>query len=269
MSVIKDELDSLRQLDELARKGTFIHRLNPLVKLITTVTYLAVVISFDKYEILSLFPYLLYPILVAVLSDIPVGLLRRRILLAEPFLIGVSLLNLFFDRQVIWFGQVAVAGGWIAMGSLALKGTLTVMASLLLIATAGLDGTAAALRRLRIPRLLVWQLLLTYRYIAVLLEEVDRVLTAYALRAPGSRGIRLGHMGSIVGQLLLRTMDRAQRVYQAMCLRGFTGEYQAGGYPAMQPIDWLYLTGWLLYFTIMKLNNLPELLGELLAGGIR
>ena len=58
-----------------------------------------------------------------------------------------------------------------------------------------------------------------------MLEEVGIMTNAYHLRAPGQRGIRVDAWGSFLGQLILRSMDRSQMIYQAMCLRGFTGKY--------------------------------------------
>ena len=73
--------------------------------------------------------------------------------------------------------------------------------------------------------MLVTTILLTYRYIVLLLQEANRISTAYALRAPGQKGIHFRAWGSLLGQLLLRSMDRAQLVYESMLLRG----YHCGG----------------------------------------
>lgn len=62
-----------------------------------------------------------------------------------------------------------------------------------------------------------------YRYISVLLAETQRVVQAYELRAPGQKGIHFKVWGSLMGQMLLRSMDRAEVIYESMCLRGFVG----------------------------------------------
>ena len=64
-----------------------------------------------------------------------------------------------------------------------------------------------------------------YRYIFVLLDEVKKITLAYSLRAPGQKGIHFKVWGSLVGNLFLRTMDRSTDVYEAMCLRGFSGDF--------------------------------------------
>ncbi len=122
---------------------------------------------------------------------------------------------------------------------------------------------------LRVPRIFVLQLLLTYRYISVLMEEVARSLRAYSLRAPEQKGIHRSAWGSLAGQLILRTFDRAQRIYEAMCLRGFTGEYHTGGFGRIRVWDLAYLTGWLLFFATARIYNIPMLIGSLITGVIR
>lgn len=77
--------------------------------------------------------------------------------------------------------------GWITFASILLKSLLTITAALILICTTGMDKLAAGLRMLKVPRLFVLQLLLTYRYISVLIEEVSRSIRAYKLRAPSKK----------------------------------------------------------------------------------
>lgn len=64
--------------------------------------------------------------------------------------------------------------------------------------------TLAALRMLRIPQILVTQLLLIYRYLTLLLKQADEIAQAYSLRAPQQNGLHISVWGSLVGQLLLR-----------------------------------------------------------------
>ena len=101
----------------------------------------------------------------------------------------------------------------ISMLTLMLKGVFCLMASFLLMATTPIDSLCAALRKLHVPGLLVTLLLLTYRYVGVMTEELAVMTDAYHLRAPGQKGIQVSAWGSFLGQLLLRSMDRAQELY--------------------------------------------------------
>lgn len=268
MANTMDSLFNMRLLDDLACKETVVHRVHPLVKLVTTVIYLTVVVSFGRYDIIGLMPLLFYPVLVITLAELPIRPILKRMLLAAPFVIGIGILNPVFDHQIFVVGGLTLSRGWITFFSIFLKCLLTVSAALLLIATTGMDKLASALRMLRIPRLFVLQLLLTYRYISVLMEEVSRILMAYSMRSPQQKGIHRRVWGSLTGQLILRTFERAQRVYIAMCLRGFTGEYNTGRYRRFTIRDMAYLVGWSLFFALVRIYNIPMLIGSLLTGVI-
>lgn len=269
MSNIMNSLYNMRILDDLARKETTIHKIHPLMKLLTTVSYLTVVVSFGKYDIGGLLPLFLYPVMVFTLAELPVKLIFLRILLVSPFIIGIGILNPFFDHQIFLLGGREISRGWVTFLSLLIKSGLTVTAALLLIATTGMDRLAGALRMLKVPRIFVLQLLLTYRYISVLIEEVARTLRAYSLRAPEQKGIHRSAWGSLAGQLILRTFDRAQRIYEAMCLRGFAGEYHTGGFKEIRVWDLAYLSGWVLFFAAARVYNIPMLIGSLITGVMR
>lgn len=269
MSDVISSIYNMRLLDDLARKETFIHRLHPLVKLLATLVYLVVIVSFDRYEIAGLLPFIFYPVLVMVLAEIPAGPILKRILLVEPLIIGIGILNPVFDHQAVVVGGMTIARGWVTFISIFIKCGFTVTAALLLIATTGMDRLASAMDMLKIPRLFILQLLLTYRYISVLAEEVARILRAYALRAPRQKGVHWSAWGSLAGQLLLRTLERAQRVYQAMCLRGFTGEYRTGDHQKIGIRDLVYFACWSLFFAAARIYNIPELMGSLITGVVR
>lgn len=266
MTKLLNSLYDLRLLDDLAKKSTSIHRLHPVVKLITTVVYLTVVVSFGRYEISSLLPFFFYPVLIITLAELPVVPILKRVVLVGPFILGIGILNPFFDHQVAMLAGITLSRGWLTFLSILIKGVLTVTVSIVLIATTGMDKLTAALRLLKVPKIFVLQLLLTYRYISVLIEEVARMVRAYHLRAPGQKGIRRSIWGSFAGQLILRTFDRAQRIYQAMSLRGFTGEYHNGYITRVSFKDIAFLISWSLFFMIARIYNLPIMLGSLFMG---
>lgn len=269
MQDILKTIYNMRFLDDAARKNTALHRIHPLMKVIATLVFLVIVVSFGRYEIGRLLPFLFYPVFVFVMAEIPVIPLLKRILFIEPLIIGIGILNPLFDKSVVVLGGLSISGGWVTFLSIIIKSFLTIVAALLLIATTGMDNLAYALRVIRVPRIFVLQLLLTYRYITVLMEEVSRITRAYSLRAPGQKGIHMSAWGSLAGQLILRTYDRGQRVYQAMCLRGFNGEYYTGAEKQVRMTDILFLAAWCIFFVIARLYDLPELLGLLVTGAVK
>jgi cobalt/nickel transport system permease protein len=264
MQKISHSLTEIRQIDELARRHSPIHDLHPLAKLLATAVFFLAVLSFNRLEVLNLLPFLAYPVLAAVLAGIPGRLLVRRVLSVEPFILAVGLINLFFDQEKIPLGSGVISSGWLALVSLLLKSVLVLSASLILLMTTGIEKLDLALQRLHLPRLFCLQLLLTYRYIQVLAEEWARMIRSFRLRAPGQRGIHPRYFGALAGQLLLRTMDRARRIDQAMRLRGFSGVFHAGPQPRMRAADYLFLLGIAGGSLALRLFSLPELLGRFL-----
>lgn len=205
--------------------------LHPLAKLLVTVCYIMTVVSFDKYDLEGLAGMVIYLLILFTVWDIH---LRRCIGRLRPVLLLVCMVgiaNPFLDRSPLGtIGGVVVTGGMVSMLTLMLKGVFSVLASYVLISTTGMERICYALRCLRIPKDFVTVLLLIYRYIIVLLKEVERMGDAYRLRAPGQKGIQMRAWGSFAGQLLLRSMDRAETVYESMVLRGYDGEFRDSGF---------------------------------------
>ena len=253
-----------REMDELAAQESAIHALHPLIKLLVTLAYIIVVVSFPKYALSGLSVMVLYPILIFQASGIPVRTCFHKLRVVMPLVCAVGLLNPFFDRvPLLYLGNLAVSGGVISMITLMLKGIFSLMASFLLIATTSIDTLCAALRRLHVPDILVTLLLLTYRYIGVMLEEVAIMSEAYSLRAPGQKGIHISAWGSFLGQLLLRSMDRAEGLYHSMLLRGFRGEYYYADVPKCGVSGMVFTVVCCLAFVCARWVNLPALLGGL------
>jgi cobalt/nickel transport system permease protein len=269
MPNIVNAIYNIRRFDQLARQDSFIHRLHPLAKLLATLAYTLLLVSFDKYATIALLPFLFFPVFLAAAGRIPAGPILKRLLYIEPMIICLGLLNPLFDHSITNVMGYAISSGWLIFISITLRGSLAVTAALLLIATTGMDGIALSLRKIMVPRIFVLQLMLTYRYISVLLEEAARTLQAYSLRAFDPKGLKREVWGPLLGQILLRTLDRAQRVYDAMCLRGFIGEYHPGKTPRPKPGDLLFLMGWGTFFAASRAVNLPLWLGNILTGAVK
>ena len=77
-------------------------------------------------------------------------------------------------------------------------------------------------------------------------------MTAYKLRAPSQKGIHYKAWGPLVGQWLIRSMERAQVVYESMTLRGYRGEFSYGKKRKMRSRDWMLLLVWLVSFVVIK-----------------
>ena len=251
-------------MDELSARTSPIHRLHPLTKLLVTLFYLFTVVSYPKYSFSALSVMLLYPVLIFQISGIPARLCFHKLRVMLVLVCAVGILNPFFDRApMLAVGGLTVTGGVISMATLMLKGVFALTASFLLIATTPIDRLCAALRQLHVPGILVTLLLLTYRYVSVMLRQVSVMTDAYALRAPGQKGIHISAWGSFLGQLLLRSIDRGSELFQSMELRGFCGEFHYARGAEYRAGDLCYTLCWAAFFLAARLVDLPRLLGNL------
>lgn len=267
MPDITNSIYKIRFLDELSHRNIFINNLNPLVKLIVSIIYIAITVSFGKYEIIGMLPLIFYPVIIYNLCDIPPLPILKRTFIVLPVVLGLGIFNPILERvPITLYANITISSGWISYLSLIMKSLLTVNAALLLISTTSIDRIAKALSRLHVPNILVMQLLLTFRYSYVLLEEVASIMTSYTLRAPGQRGIHFKSWGPLLGQLLIRSYDRAQRIYYCMVLRGYNGKHYNGKDDTISMYDYAYLYIWTVFFIFVKLYNLPALLGKIISG---
>lgn len=255
-----------RRLDLVATGDSAVHRLDARAKVLATLAFIVCVMSFGRYEIAGQLPFFAFPILVSALARVPAGLVARQALLVLPVALLIGLPNPLFDRApLVHVAGVAVSGGWVSMLSIVLRAVLAAAASVLLVAVTGFPAICAALERLGMPRPLAVQLLFLYRYLGVLGEEARRMNAAYELRSNG-RALSLAHFGSLAGRLLLRTWDRAERIYLAMCARGFNGEFVTGPRGRFGAAEWLFLGGWVLAFVVLRTQAVAHALGGRVLG---
>lgn len=264
MNKMDKTLRELFEMDELAAGDSPLHRLHPSAKLLAAVAFIVTAASFHKYDLSGLLPMLLVPVVLFQAGGIPVGACFYKLRVVLPLVLAVGLFNPLLDRTpLLRLGMLTVSGGVVSMLTLMLKGVLCLMMAFLLMATTSIDRLCAALRRMHLPALPVTLLLLTYRYVGVLMRELSVMTDAYRLRAPGQRGVHFSAWGSFLGQLLLRSADRAQELYGSMQLRGWDGRFYYAELPPFRAADAAFLLGSLALFLLLRLVPAARLLGSL------
>lgn len=143
-------------------------------------------------------------------SRIPARVLAIRLLLLEPFVIGVAILSWFQDDGAAVF--LAILS----------KSTLCLAITVLLSLTTPIQQISRVLRKARVPALLVTTIILLYRYLFVLVEEMERMRLARASRTFRPTRRRTWWLtASMIGELFVRSSERAERIHAAMCARGW------------------------------------------------
>ena len=251
-------------LDSLSYGDTFVHRLDARVKIIASVLFIVCVVSFPKYELSGLMPFFLFPLFLTVSGDIPISAILKKILVISPFVLLIGIFNPFLDQEVMFrVAGIGISGGILSFCSIMLKFVLSISTALLLVATTSFLGICEALSRLKIPDIFVTQLLFIYRYLFVLLEEAFKMVRARDARSYGNKGYGMRAFTNILSVLLIRTLQRAERIYGAMIARGFEGKIMRARTQTinMTDISFLFVSG--AACILLRYVNLPVLLGHL------
>jgi cobalt/nickel transport system permease protein len=230
-------------IDHYVRIKSPIHRLDGRIKLIFT---LALILC------ITLLPTGTWPVYIVIFSillclmiaaDIGFLYLLKRSALSLPFLLaalplifketGTTLTSFYLGNLLVTISHE----GLIRFISLGLKGWLSVIAAILLASTTSYTELLQAMRSLKIPQLLVAVFGLMWRYLYLMVEEVDRLTRARLSRsgisssprpsAGGSLRWRARVTGSMAGNLFIRSLERSERVYHAMLSRGYDGEIRS------------------------------------------
>jgi cobalt/nickel transport system permease protein len=238
--------------DRYLDRESAVHRLDPRVKVLIALGFIiSVALLPDGAWIAYGVAYLLVMAvsLAARLSPLTVF---KRSLVGLPFLLAAVTVLFTVPGQVLWegpFGLTLTGGGLVRFSSIIARSLISLQAAVWLTATTRFPDLLHALRHLKVPAILVSIIAFMYRYLFVLADEVQRLLRGRAarsgrlpgLKAGGSIGWRASVTGHMAGQLLVRSLDRSDRVYNAMLARGYRGEMLTMSPHTMHPVDWLAL----------------------------
>jgi cobalt/nickel transport system permease protein len=249
-------------LDPYQPRPSLIHRLDARVKLVLALAFIlaAALAPPGAWPIYVLLFALVFA--VEILSELGVGHVLRRALIALPFALaalpvlftvpGPALLTL----QIGPWDLTITGPGLERFISILLKSWISVQMAIVLAASTAFPDLLMAMRAIRVPRLLVAIFGLMWRYLFVLADEALRLLRARSARSglPGlpavedaGRGAgkvggtvtwRARVTGGMAGSLFLRSFERSDRIYAAMAARGYDGEVRAFPLPSVSLVSW-------------------------------
>lgn len=227
------------------RRG--LERLHPAGKVLACLVLVGAVVALPRWEVNRL----IWPAgaLVGLWlgAGLPLRLLLQRLALALPFVLLAAISLPFLDspdaQTVAQWGPVAITDtGLRTWTSVLAKAGVCLLALSLSAAVTPPHDLLAALRILRAPGLLVTVLSLTVRYLALLVEEAQRMRQARDARGvPATLRRRVQVAGAMIGALFVRSWERAERVGHAMTARGFTGSLPVLAQYQMRLADGLVL----------------------------
>lgn len=253
MSKLDKALYELNTIEQASGLSSLIHTLDPRAKLLVTLGYLISILSLPLSGLSSLILSGVYPVITCAMGGISYTAVFRRSLLVLPLVLFIGIFNPIFDRQIVlYIGNIGISAGWISFISIILRGILSVQAVLAMILTTGFYNLCRGMQRLGIPALFTTQLLFVYRYIFILLQEALNMQRAIAARSFGRKSYTFRLWGIFIGQLLVRTVNRSERIHRAMLARGFTGTVSERLHSVWKKKDSLYLVAWAILFIALR-----------------
>jgi len=234
-------------LEEIFQEGnSFIHRADPRGKVIC-----AFLLAFFIADLTRLAPAGLAFMLGAVFvcaAKLPPGKVFRRLLVVNVF---VAFLWVFLPFSVpgevlfsVWKWRATAPGIQLAV-LITLKCNAILLIIICFISTTPIPLLGSALTSLRLPRKLTLLMLISYRYIHVILSEYNRLLQAAKIRGfvPGNNLHTYRTYAYLLAMVLIKSYERGVRVYQAMLVRGFSGKFYSLRSLRFRPRDIVLLTG--------------------------
>jgi len=244
------------------------HSPDPRALLLGTLIYVGFVASFPRDALVGLAPLALLAALGVVLAPLSARVLARRLALAAPFALMVGLGSPWLERRpAVQVGAWALSAGWLGFAVIVLKVLLSVTAVIVLTAWASAARLSLGLRALRVPTVLVTQIVLLGRYLDVVRREALSMRRARDLRSAGAGRARQPRVVAVMlGVLLNRSLDRGERIHRAMLARGFDGTMPALGRLEWRLGDTVLLAVVTLGCVIARVLPLAEWLGRRLLG---
>ena len=207
-------------LDRYGRSKSLCHRLPARLKLFLAFMMVTAAISIpvDYWPLQGVLACIVFG--GHSLARIPMVYIVRRLALFLPF---VLLLSISLPASQ------GFETGWTLMVRILFRSTLAFITVLWLVNVMPFAQLLATLRGLRVPDILTATLAFMYRYIFVLWDELDKMRVARRARTfgEGSLWFRWKTSAQLIGMLLIRAMERAERVHGAMCARGWDGKVRS------------------------------------------
>jgi len=237
-------------IDEPFSAGsTLFHKRDPKVKLIGAAA-ISIVLALCSSILVAGIGFIITAILLFLSKPAP-RLLFKRLLQVNIFTLFIWLtlpLTYGGDETVhFFFLNPSLEGIRIAV-LVSLKSNGILFCFLALLATSSTANLGHGMEKLGVPRKLSFLLLFSYRQLFVIHQEYQRLQRAAKLRGftPKNSLHTYRTFSHLFGMTLVKSWKRAERVHQAMTLRGFNGSLIPLNQPQPGRADYFFLFTMLL-----------------------
>jgi cobalt/nickel transport system permease protein len=210
--------------------NSIIHALDPRVKLIVLVLFSVLVAVSSRF--LSLVPALGVSLFLVAMAKLSIKKVFHRLLLVNGFILFLWFVLPFTYTGEQWFAVgpfITTQEGVLLAGQITVKSNAILLAMIALLSTTPIFSLGHAMGRLYFPDKITHLFLFTFRYIHVIHKEYRRLTNAMKIRGfvPGTNMHTYKSYAYLVGMLLVRSYDRAERIHKAMRCRGFNKKYHS------------------------------------------
>ena len=226
--------------EQFIASDSFLHKADSRVKIILT-ALVTIVISFS-HSFITVSGGLSLAIVLIFFARLKTSQVLRRLLAVNLFtaFLWLTLPLTYGGESLKIIGDFAVSRQGLTMAALiTLKTNCIVLVIIALVGTSTVSALGHALGRLGIPEKLCLLLLFSYRYIIVIGQEFQRLSRAAKIRGfvAGTNIHTYKTYAYLFAMTLVKSWNRAQRVQQAMILRGFNGRFYTMQTYRISPVE--------------------------------
>jgi cobalt/nickel transport system permease protein len=212
---------------EFDAHASFVQRLDPRAKIVAVFSFSVVVAVANRFEVLML--ALAVGLCIMLLARVPIKQLMLRLLPVNGFIVFLWIFLPFTLTGEPLFSIGPLVGsheGVLYATRITIKSNAIMVVLIALVASTSILTLGHAMHELKVPTKMVHLFFFTYRYVHVIYREYLRLINAMKVRGfrPRTNMHTYRTFAYLVGMLLVRSCDRAQRVHNAMLCRGFKGK---------------------------------------------
>ncbi len=241
------------QVEEFVLGNSWVHRLDPRVKIVVTLVFSVVVALNSHLEVTAI--SMILPFALIICARLDFGKVMLRLAIVNGFILFLWLFLPFTTpgETIYSIGPLAIHREGVYQALLiTLKSNSIILMVIALLSTSQVFTLVHAMSHLWVPDKLVHLFFFCFRYIHVIHEEYHRLVNAMKMRGfkPKTNMHTYRAYSYLVGMLLIRSFNRSKRIVQAMKCRGFKEKFYILHHYEMKRCDYA-MAGSSLVFSIL------------------
>jgi cobalt/nickel transport system permease protein len=215
-------------IEEFARGDSWVHELDPRVKIVVTLVF-SLVVALNQH-LQGTAVSLALPLALIAAARLSIAKVLLRLAIVNGFMVFIWLFLPFTTpgETIYTVGPLSIQREGVQAALLiTLKSNSIILMVIALLGTSQMFTLVHALSHLGVPDKLVHLFFFCFRYVHVIHEEYHRLINAMKIRGfrPKTDMRTYRAYAYLVGMLLVRSFDRSKRILQAMRCRGFKGKF--------------------------------------------